>query len=141
MTMKLVKMLSLAVLGCMIPTMTYVHAAGQEPAMDKVNEKSSKAIIEEKEETVCNLMSAQEYADQYFQHLNDDDLVVQLPDGGFLSQSVDNQNSSQVLNEDGNVIAEYNVSTDPDSITVKEAKEIVKEWYYQIQNGTYKEGE
>ncbi len=54
----------------------------------------------------------------YFPGLNDDDKVIQLDDGGFLN--------GQAWLQDGNNTIYLNSETDPNAITIKEAKEIIK---------------
>lgn len=63
--------------------------------------------------------------DEIFSDLKDTDLVLEMPEGGFLygqatEYSADNMNK---------VIAKYDSETDPNSVTVAEAKEILKKDY------------
>ncbi|MDQ0361793.1 hypothetical protein [Breznakia pachnodae] len=66
----------------------------------------------------------QEELDEYFSGLDDDQLILEMPEGGFL-YSIDNPTpgvaDAIVTDEDGTSI-EYDVDTDPNSETVAEAK-------------------
>ena len=56
---------------------------------------------------------------QLFCDLEDDDLVLELPEGGYLF------GEATIENDNGDVIGKYNSQTDDNSITVKEARELL----------------
>lgn len=56
-----------------------------------------------------------------FSELNDSDMVLALPNGGFL------HGESELLDENQNILTVYNSETDPNSITVSLAKELMVE--------------
>lgn len=64
----------------------------------------------------------------YFYDLNENDKILELPDGGFLYGS-----AIITDNEDSTITEAYDSLTDENSITVKEAREILKEQSNQIQ--------
>lgn len=61
----------------------------------------------------------EEYLEEYFSDIDNADKVLRMPEGGFLS----GPGEAVLSDADGNVLARYNVETDPNSETVAEAKQ------------------
>lgn len=70
-------------------------------------------------ETGLGVLKIEDTTDELFGDLSEDTKVLELPAGGFVSGS----GNIEISDLDGNIIEIYNVDTDPNSISVKEAKE------------------
>ncbi len=67
-----------------------------------------------------NKLYTKEWLDLYFSGLDDSELVLQLPEGGFISGPPNSE--FVVSDENGNIIETYIIASNPKSETVAEAK-------------------
>lgn len=88
---------------------------------------SSTELLTQNQYSVQDILKAEKYANDHFDGfgLEDNDLVLQIDNGGFLIRETLNENELHEVDQNGNVVR-----------TVREAKEIVKGKYLEILKET-----
>lgn len=112
--------------GCSSSTATEesAPASEKEPIIEE-NETSTSSgewIDHEQEDGTIVYTKKTEYGDP-FDGLDENTKVLPLPGGGMLFGS----GEAKLYDENGNLLEVYDPETDPDSITVKEARERLKD--------------
>ena len=84
---------------------------------------SSTELLTQNQYSVQDILKAEKYANDHFAGfgLEDNDLVLQIDNGGFLIRETLNENELHEVDQNGNVVR-----------TVREAKEIIKGKYLEI---------
>lgn len=136
--MKIIKNVGLSIMACifLVPN-TGINAAQNNANIKNLNISMFRADATTNADEYNDDISyedAEEIADKMFEDLEKSDKLLKLPDGDFICgdgewEIVDEANPDIVLES-------YNIETDPSSINVEEAKEVVVEQIMEEDNDT-----
>lgn len=88
-----------------------------------IEKKQTKANVENEESLHVDVWT-QEKIDQSFIDMADTDLILDVPNGGFIFCAPEYASQHfTAIDENGNVVEDYVLATDPNTMTVKEMKQ------------------